>query len=439
MSSPADQLPPLPTERWWGDHLRETRWQLELYRLLVDPVFHGRGVPRGDGRQVVLLPGFGGGDQTLLVLATWLRRIGYRPSTCGFVANLGCSDRAVERVERRLERAARAVRTPRGADRPQPRRALRARTRPPPSRARVPRDLGRCRTAADARDQLPDTGRGGRQPPSDRRGAGGRGRPRCLTDACDCQFARDFACAFPEDRVRLTSIYSKGDGVVRWQAALVPYGECVEVTGSHVGLIFNRKSYRAIAHALANPELLEWRNPMLTAPVLFEDLGHALATDYFFLREQLTDEQLEVLRRVRVFVDDEVLPVIGGYWERAEMPWPLIRRLGELGIVGEDIHGYGCPGLDPITCGLVHMELNRGDGSLGTFLGVQAGLAMKSIALLGSEEQKQRWLPAMARLEKLGAFALTEPDHGSDSVALETSAVLDGDAYVINGAKRWIG
>jgi glutaryl-CoA dehydrogenase len=121
------------------------------------------------------------------------------------------------------------------------------------------------------------------------------------------------------------------------------------------------------------------------------------------------------------------------------MPWPLIRRLGELGIVGEDIHGYGCPGLDPITSGLVHMELNRGDGSLGTFLGVQAGLAMKSIALLGSEEQKQRWLPAMARLEKLGAFALTEPDHGSDSVALETSAVLDGDAYVINGAKRWIG
>ena len=178
---------------------------------------------------------------------------------------------------------------------------------------------------------------------------------------------------------------------------------------------------------------------MLTAPALFEDLGHALATDYFFLREQLSDEQLEVLRRVRMFVDDEVLPVIGGYWERAEMPWPLIRRLGELGVVGEDIHGYGCPGLDPISSGLVHMELNRGDGSLGTFLGVQAGLAMKAIAMLGSEEQKQRWLPAMARLEKLGAFALTEPDHGSDSVALETTARRDGDAYVLNGAKRWIG
>ncbi len=178
---------------------------------------------------------------------------------------------------------------------------------------------------------------------------------------------------------------------------------------------------------------------MLTAPELFEDLGHAQATDYFFLREQLTEEQLDVLRRVRVFVDDEVLPVIGGYWERAEMPWPLIRRLGELGVVGEDIHGYGCPGFDPVALGLVHMELNRGDGSLGTFLGVQAGLAMKSIAMLGSEEQKQRWLPEMARLEKLGAFALTEPNHGSDSVGLETSARRVGDSYVLNGAKRWIG
>ncbi|HTX13334.1 MAG TPA: acyl-CoA dehydrogenase family protein [Solirubrobacteraceae bacterium] len=178
---------------------------------------------------------------------------------------------------------------------------------------------------------------------------------------------------------------------------------------------------------------------MLTVPDLFEDLGHSLATDYFFLREQLTEAQLDVLRRVRMFVDDEVLPVIGGYWERAEMPWPLIHRLGELGIVGEDIHGYDCPGLDPIASGLIHMELNRGDGSLGTFLGVQAGLAMQSIAMLGSEEQKERWLPAMARLELLGAFALTEPDHGSDSVSLATSAQAVDGGYRLNGAKRWIG
>jgi glutaryl-CoA dehydrogenase len=176
-----------------------------------------------------------------------------------------------------------------------------------------------------------------------------------------------------------------------------------------------------------------------TVTPLFENLGQSLSTDYFFLREQLTEDELAVLQRVRRFVDDEVLPVIGGYWERAELPWPLIRRLGELGIVGEEIDGYGCPGLSPIACGLMHMELNRGDGSLGTVVGVQSGLAMKSIAMLGSEDQKQRWLHGMASLSTLGAFALTEPDHGSDSVALETSADREGDKFVINGAKRWIG
>jgi glutaryl-CoA dehydrogenase len=176
-----------------------------------------------------------------------------------------------------------------------------------------------------------------------------------------------------------------------------------------------------------------------TQPDLFDGLGQALGTDYMLLREELTDDQLDLLRRVRAFVDGEVLPVINDYWERAELPWPLIDRLGELGIFGEDIRGYGCPGLNPIACGLVNMELNRGDGSLGTIFGVQSGLAMKAIALLGSEEQKERWLPAMARGEKLGAFALTEPNHGSDSVALETSARRDGDGYVIDGAKRWIG
>ena len=121
-----------------------------------------------------------------------------------------------------------------------------------------------------------------------------------------------------------------------------------------------------------------------------------------------------------------MLPVINDYWERAELPWPLITRLAELGLVGEDIEGYGCPGMTALASGLVNMELHRGDGSLGTFLGVQSGLAMKAIAMLGSEEQKQRWLAPMARLEQIGAFALTEPAHGSDSVALETSARRDG-------------
>ena len=172
---------------------------------------------------------------------------------------------------------------------------------------------------------------------------------------------------------------------------------------------------------------------------MYSDIGRSLSTDYFLIADQLTREELSYLRRTRDFVDDEVLPVINGYWERAEFPWPIVEKLGKLGVVGDGIEGYGCPPMSPIATGLVHMELNRGDGSLGTFVGVQAGLAMQSIAMLGSEEQKQRWLPGMARLDKLGAFALTEPLHGSDSVSLETSARREGDDWVINGAKKWIG
>src|SRR5215475_5308930 len=168
-------------------------------------------------------------------------------------------------------------------------------------------------------------------------------------------------------------------------------------------------------------------------------LGTALGTDFFSVRDQFTDEQWNRFITVRRFVDEEVLPSAGSYWDRAELAWPLIRRLPELGIVGEDIEGYGCPAMSAMACGLVTMELHRGDGSLGVVLGVHSGLAMRSIAACGSAEQKERWLPAMARMERLGAFALTEPDHGSDSVALETSAERDRDGWVLNGRKRWIG
>ncbi len=162
-------------------------------------------------------------------------------------------------------------------------------------------------------------------------------------------------------------------------------------------------------------------------------LGESLGTDFFSVREQFTDEQWSHFITVRRFVDEEVVPTVGPYWERAEICWPLVRRLPELGIVGEDIKGYGCAGMSPMACGLVTMELHRGDGSLGVFLGVHAGLAMLSIAMCGSEEQKARWLPDMARMDKLGAFALTEPQHGSDSVALETSARRS------RGMGRWVG
>jgi len=172
---------------------------------------------------------------------------------------------------------------------------------------------------------------------------------------------------------------------------------------------------------------------------MYETIGRSRGTDFFRIADQLTGEERAYWRRTRDFVDDEVLPVINDYWERAEFPYELIQRLAKLGIVGDGIEGYGCPPMSPIACGLIHMELNRGDGSLGTFVGVQAGLAMQSIAMLGSEEQKAQWLPAMAQLTKIGAFALTEPTHGSDSVALETTARRDGDTWTVNGAKKWIG
>jgi glutaryl-CoA dehydrogenase len=174
-------------------------------------------------------------------------------------------------------------------------------------------------------------------------------------------------------------------------------------------------------------------------PARTYDVGRSLSTDYFGLRDQLGPDELDVLLRTRDFVDDEVLPVINEYWEKAEFPRELVKRMGELRLVGDGIEGYGCPPMSATGSGLVNMEVNRGDGSLGTFLGVQSGLAMKSIHLLGSEEQKQRWLPGLASVDLFGAFALTEPNHGSDSVALETTARRDGGDYVLNGHKRWIG
>jgi glutaryl-CoA dehydrogenase len=168
-------------------------------------------------------------------------------------------------------------------------------------------------------------------------------------------------------------------------------------------------------------------------------IGASLSTDYFLLRTEFTPAQIDHLTRTRAFVEQEVLPEINDYWERAEFPRPLIEKLAKVGIVGDGIAGYGCPDIDPLSAGLITMELSRGDGSLATFVGVQGGLAMRSIAMLGSEEQKRRWLAPMARLEALGAFALTEPDHGSDSIALETTARRDGDHWVLDGHKKWIG
>jgi len=161
--------------------------------------------------------------------------------------------------------------------------------------------------------------------------------------------------------------------------------------------------------------------------------------DYYLVDALLTAEERAVRDRVRHFCDTQIIPIINDYWDRAEFPFDLIPKFAELGIVGGTIRGYGCPGLSEVASGLVMAELARGDGSLNTFFGVHSGLAMGTIAMLGSEEQRERWLPAMARLEKIGAFGLTEPDHGSDAVALATQARRDDDGWIIDGAKKWIG
>ena len=169
------------------------------------------------------------------------------------------------------------------------------------------------------------------------------------------------------------------------------------------------------------------------------EIKQTQGVDFYLMDELLTDEERAVRDKVRHFVDSEVVPIINDYWERAEFPFELIPKMAALNIAGGSIKGYGCPGMSYIASGLLALELARGDASVCTFFGVHSGLAMSSIAMLGSEEQKQRWLPAMARMEKIGAFGLTEPNHGSDAVALESSAKRVGDEYVINGAKRWIG
>lgn len=241
---------PTPPERWWGDHLGELRWQLELARLLVDPVFHGQGVPHGNGSPIVAIPGFLAGDSSLAVMRSWLRRIGYDARSSGIVSNIDCSDRAVDALERRLESI--AVSSGRGV-------------------ALVGHSRGAhfAKALATRRPELVSSvislGAGLETPfaisvPTQAAVAAARGiqaltrdriaRNGCFTATCRCPFTRDYSTEFP-GHVPLTSIYSKGDGVVRWRACVVPYARCVEVTGSHVGLAFNRKVYRELAETLA--------------------------------------------------------------------------------------------------------------------------------------------------------------------------------------------
>src|SRR3712207_190833 len=164
------------------------------------------------------------------------------------------------------------------------------------------------------------------------------------------------------------------------------------------------------------------------------------ASDFYDVEALLDPQDSELVHRLRAFLEENVQPIINRYWARAEFPFEVLPGLRELGIVGTAYRDHGFPGRSSLLSGMIAMELARVDPSIATFFGVHGGLAAGTILLCGSEEQKQRWLPAMQRMELLGAFGLTEPDVGSGVArGLTTTARREGGTWVLYGEKKWIG
>jgi glutaryl-CoA dehydrogenase len=162
--------------------------------------------------------------------------------------------------------------------------------------------------------------------------------------------------------------------------------------------------------------------------------------DFYQLSHTLTEDERAIQLRVRAFMEKEIKPIVNHYWQKDEFPFEIIPKLAELNICGVTYKGYGCPGLPFLMEGILASEMARVDVSLSTFFGVQSGLAMGSIYLLGSEAQKQEWLPSMQQLKTIGAFGLTEPEVGSAVAGgLTMKAKRVGDKWILNGQKKWIG
>src|SRR5437868_10944856 len=160
--------------------------------------------------------------------------------------------------------------------------------------------------------------------------------------------------------------------------------------------------------------------------------------DLYDLRGQLTDEERMVQDSVARLVDEQVLPVIQDCFEQHRFPRELVPELANLGLLGSSLEGYGCAGLNAVSYGLICQELERGDSGIRSFVSVQSSLCMYPIYAFGSEEQKQKYLPRMARGELIGCFGLTEPHGGSDPANMKTHAKRRGKDWVLNGAKMWI-
>jgi glutaryl-CoA dehydrogenase len=164
-----------------------------------------------------------------------------------------------------------------------------------------------------------------------------------------------------------------------------------------------------------------------------------LVRDYLDLDRLFSPEELALRDRVRAFVDERIRPNIASWYEGGIFPRELVKEMGALGLLGMHLHGYGCAGRSAVEYGLAAMELEAGDSGIRTFVSVQGSLAMSAIAKFGSEQQRAQWLPGMAAGETIGCFGLTEPTAGSDPARMTTTAVRDGDEWVLTGAKRWIG
>ena len=160
--------------------------------------------------------------------------------------------------------------------------------------------------------------------------------------------------------------------------------------------------------------------------------------DFYNIEQHLTEEEIMVRDLVREWVDEKVLPIIEDYYTKGTFPMELISEIGAMGLFGCNLKGYECAGMSNVAYGLICQELERGDSAIRSCVSVQGSLSMYPIHAFGSEEQKQKYLPGMAKGELIGCFGLTEPDHGSDPSSMETKAVEDGDSYVLNGAKMWI-
>jgi glutaryl-CoA dehydrogenase len=160
--------------------------------------------------------------------------------------------------------------------------------------------------------------------------------------------------------------------------------------------------------------------------------------DFFDLSRHFTPEERAIQSTVRAFVDARVMPVIGDHFENGTFPNDLIPEIAKLGLLGCNLQGYGCAGLSEVGYGLAMQELERGDSGIRSFASVQGGLVMYPIHAFGSDAQKERYLPKMAKGEIIGCFGLTEPDYGSNPSGMRTNAIDDGDSWVLNGTKRWI-